>query len=131
MSSARSAAMDVDEVHVQQIIFDSNMYKEGRPCVLVRTCDRKGSSQYVFGDWVGARVLLWGDQQHALHVTMVKAVSKPVATESAFHALLTGALSPAAWAAPRVHCGRAPICDQGQVDPRSSRERRVDTRRGV
>ena len=93
--------------HVRRIIFDSNMYLEGRPCVLVRTADRphSASSQYEVGDWVGARVLLWQDPQYALHVTMVKAVSKPVATESAFHALLTGALSPAAWAAPRVHCG--------------------------
>ena len=64
--------------HVRQIIFDSNMYKEGRPCVLVRTCDHApGSSQCVFGDWVGARVLIWRDQQYALHVTMVRAVSKP------------------------------------------------------
>jgi len=77
MSSARSAAMDVDEAHVQQIIFDSNMYKEGRPCVLVRTCDCTAAPQCVWGGWVAARVLLWWDQQHALHVTMVKAVSKP------------------------------------------------------
>ena len=53
------------------------MYKEGRPCVHVRTCDRKqGSSQCDFGAWVGARVLLWRDQQRVLHVTVVKAVSK-------------------------------------------------------
>jgi hypothetical protein len=73
--------MDIDapmvKVQVDEIIFDSNLYKEGRPCVHVRTCDRKqGTSQCDFGDWVGARVLLWRDQQRALHVTMVKAVSQ-------------------------------------------------------
>ena len=82
MPSSRSTAMDTNapeaEVQVDEILFDTNMYKEGRPCVHVRTCDREqgSTSQCDFGAWVGARVLLWRDQQHALHVTMVKAVSK-------------------------------------------------------
>ena len=81
MSSTRSTAMDIGtpevELQIDEIIFDTNMYKEGRPCVHVRTCDREqGTSQCDYGPWVGARVLIWRDQQRALHVTMVKAVSK-------------------------------------------------------
>tara|TARA_B100000768_G_C11132495_1_gene312394 strand:+ start:107 stop:355 length:249 start_codon:yes stop_codon:yes gene_type:complete len=82
MSDSHSIAMGIDApavvVQVDEILFDTNMYKEGRPCVHVRTCDREqgSTSQCDFGAWVGARVLLWRDQQHALHVTMVKAVSK-------------------------------------------------------
>ena len=49
MSSARSTAMNIDapeaEVQVDEILFDTNMYKEGRPCVHVRTCDRKQGVQ--------------------------------------------------------------------------------------
>ena len=67
------------QAHVRLIIFDSHMYKEGRPCLRVRTADRphSASSQHEVGDWIGARVLIWRDPQYATHVMMVKAVSKP------------------------------------------------------
>ena len=113
MSSARSTAMDIDapeaEVQVDEILFDTNMYKEGRPCVHVRTCDRKqGSSQCDFGAWVGARVLLWRDQQRVLHVTVVKAVSKGLRPAIKHTPPLTGAsrrrVQDPGWPMPRVQC---------------------------
>ena len=61
--------------HPQVLIFDTNMYKEGRPCIHVRACETS-SSACTYGDWVEARALLWRDQEQALHVTIVKVVSK-------------------------------------------------------
>ena len=42
MSSARSTAMNIDapeaEVQVDEILFDTNMYKEGHPLLLPLSC---------------------------------------------------------------------------------------------
>ena len=61
----------------QHLIFDTNTYREGRRRVHVVACEGGGSSSstYTFGEWMDARVLLWKGNDHALHVTVVKAVS--------------------------------------------------------
>ena len=82
---AQSNALVRPTPQVDHIIFDTNMYKEGRPCVHVRACDRQSASSSIctYGDWVEVRVLLWRDTGRALHVTTVKAVSKDVPTTRA------------------------------------------------
>ena len=61
----------------QHLIFDTNTYREGRRRVHVVACEggASSSSTYTFGEWMDARVLLWKGNDHALHVTVVKAVS--------------------------------------------------------
>ena len=73
--ASRSGQSNEQTPQVDHLIFDTNMYLEGRPCVHVRRAETS-SSTCTYGDWVEARVLLCRDKDRALHVTIVKAVSK-------------------------------------------------------
>ena len=121
---------------VDHIIFDTNAYQEGRPCVHVRTCNRQDTSSSVceYGDWVEVRVLLWQDTDRALHVTTVQAVSKrgtnhPSASTRHSHRCLSPPL--AERLTTRLPCGHSQFREEGRLGPGVGQERPVDTRRVV
>ena len=64
------------DMQVDHIIFDTDMYAEGCRRVHAYTCAKEtpSSTSCTFGDWKEARVLLWGDEDNALHVTVVETV---------------------------------------------------------
>ena len=116
---SRSGQSNDPTPQVDHLIFDTNMYEEGRRCVHVLACETSSStsSTCTLGDWVEARVLLWADKDRALHVTVVKAVSHDAPTTRAPPTRQTHhrCLSPRVAGGPtaRLQCGHSPLCGEG------------------